>query len=189
MTTNIDPDALQQGLDAYAQKQQRRGWFPRNRLWFIPVLLLAVIAVGGAALYWSMFLRITRSAVCRSAMQTIRDDKAMQAALGLPIHTVKWPSRATAPSESEDGIYWSIYGPKGVARAHAKVREAAGKLEIVTLDVVLPGGKKVMLNAAGDNEAPPADFSSPKAESNKPEANSPPPDINLPTPPDEGHGK
>ena len=69
------------------------------------------------------------------------------------------------------------------------MREAAGKLEIVTLDVVLPGGKKVMLNAAGDNEAPPADFSSPKAESNKPEANSPPPEINLPPAQTKGTGK
>ena len=71
----IDLEALQRDLEEFAREQQQRGWFRRNWRWFVPALLLAVIVVGGAAIYWSMFLRITRSAVCRSAMQTIRDDK------------------------------------------------------------------------------------------------------------------
>jgi hypothetical protein len=170
-------------------RSRNRTWFGRNRLWFIPLLILFVFAVGGAGAYWSLFLRITRSAACRTAMQAIREDKGMQAALGEPIHTVKWPSRATAPSESEDGIYWSIYGPKGVARAHAKTREAAGETQIVSLDVKLPDGKKVLLDVAGENDAPPADFSNHKAPTNRPEANAPPPEINLPVPPSDEPGK
>ena len=50
---------------------------------------------------------------------------------------------------------WSIEGPKGRAKAHANVRAEAGENgRSITLEVVLPNGKKVLLNAAGDNEAP-----------------------------------
>jgi hypothetical protein len=185
---NIDVDALQQDLEEFGRQQRQRGWFRRNWLWFVPMLLLAVIVVGGAATYWAMILRIYHLEVCQSAMQTIRADKGMQAALGQPIQPVYWPSKETVPSQGEDITSWSIEGPKDRVRVHAKVRQAMGKWEIVTLDVELKG-KKVSLSVAGDNEAPPADFSTPKAGTNKPEANAPPPEINLPTPPADEPGK
>jgi hypothetical protein len=188
----IDLEALQRDLEEFAREQRERGWFRRNWQWFVPTALLTVVVVGGAAIYWAMFLRVYGLEMCQSAMRTIEADKGLQAALGQPIRTVKWPSRSAAPSarieETEADVLWSIEGPNGRARAHVKARRMLGKWETVTLDVVLPNGKKVLLNEAGGNEAPPADFSSPKAGSNKPEANAPPPDINL-APPDEGQSK
>jgi hypothetical protein len=188
----IDLEALQRDLEEFAREQQNRGWFRRNWRWFVPTAILLLILLGAAAGYWALFLRVYGLEVCQSAMQTIEADKGMQEAIGQPIETVKWPSRSAAPSarveEGEADVLWSIEGPKGRARAHVKARRMMGKWETITLDVVLPDGKKVLLNEAGGNEAPPADFSGPKAESNKPEANAPPPEINL-APPQDTPGK
>ena len=73
----IDLEALQRDLEEFAREQQQRGWFRRNWRWFVPTLLLAVIVLGGAAIYWSLFLRIYNLEVCRSAMQTIQADKGI----------------------------------------------------------------------------------------------------------------
>jgi len=187
----IDLEALQRDLEEFAREQRERGWFRRNWRWFVPTMVLTVLVVGGAALYWALFIRIYSLEVCQSAMQTICADKELQEALGQPIETVKWPSRSAAPSarieESEADVLWSIEGPKGRAKVHAFARRMMGKWETTVLDVTLPNGKKVLLNEVGGNEAAP--FTAPKAEPNKPEANAPPPEINLPAPSDEGRGK
>ena len=188
----IDLEALQRDLEEFAREQAERGWYRRNWRWFVPTALLTVIVVGGAALYWALFLRVYGLEVCQSAMRTIRADKQLQEALGQPIQTVKWPSRSAAPSarieESEADVLWSIEGPKGRAKAHVFARRMLGKWETVTLDVVLPNGKKVLLNEAGDSEAQAPPFTAPKAEPNKPETNAPPPEINL-APPADAPGK
>ena len=154
----IDLEALQRDLEEFAREQQQRGWFRRNWRWFVPTVLLAVIVVGGAALYWALFLRVYGLEVCQSAMRTIEADKGMQAALGQPIQTVKWPSRSAAPApgsrRAKPTSSGASRGPRAVARAHVEGPADAGKMGDDQSGRWLPNGKKVLLNEAGDNEAP-----------------------------------
>jgi len=174
---------------------RQRGWWGRNWLWFVPVLLLAIVVIGGAVGYWALFLRVYDLEVCSSAMRTIQADKQVREALGEPIQTVKWPSRTNAPSarveERETDIQWHIEGSKGHAKAHVFARLMMGKWEPVTLEVKLDSGKTIAVQQADNTgaEAPVFAGSKPeakKSEEKKPEKNAPGPEINMTLPPDSG---
>lgn len=189
----IDLEALQRDLEEFAREQRQRGWFKRNWLWFVPVLLLAIVVLGGGFLYWSLFIRVYHLPVCQSAMRTIQADKSLQNSLGQPIQPVYWPSREAAPSarieESEIDVRWNIEGPKSHAKAHVLAKLRQGQWEIIQLEVLLAGDKRVSLaDAAGGADEAPA-FAPPKPGTDKPSSNMPAPEINLSAPPDDGPGK
>jgi hypothetical protein len=178
---------------------RRRGWFRRNWLWFVPTLILAVVVVGGAVLYWALFLRIYNHPLCRSAMQSIAADKDLLELLGQPIQTVKWPSQQVAPSarieEREIEIRWHIEGSKRRAKAYLKARLGWDeKWEIIQLEVFpfLPDGKegdKIVVPLGGENDAPafPAGKQSSPTTGTKsgPKMLGSGQDVNVPTPPDD----
>jgi hypothetical protein len=180
--------------DTNVQKQapqKRRGWFRRN--WRRIVLLLFVIIVaGGGALYWNFFLRVYNLQVCREAMKTIAADKGMQETLGQPIKNAYWPSQETMPSarveNAEIDVRWSIVGSKEqMARAHLNARRRQGRWDILVLEVVTAGGKRVSIHQADNGEDLPPLFQAPKPEppktGKKSDAQGPDININLPTPP------
>ena len=188
---DIDRDDLDEDEEETVHRPQR-GWWSQNWPWFLPTLLLAIIVLGGSAIYWALFTRVYNLAACRAAMQVIGADKQVQEALGEPIQTVKWPSKKTLPSarieEQETDVLWQIEGPKGSAEVHVLARLMTGKWEIVALDVKLADGRKLQpqLAAGGEAEAP---VFAPKTEEKKSESKAPPPEINLPVPPANEPGK
>jgi hypothetical protein len=171
--------------DAQEVARQQRGWLKRNWLWFVPLLLLVLIVVGGGIAYWAMFTRIYSMDVCRSAMQQIEKDEGLRRELGEPIATDQWPPPAPRLEEGEKDVRWPIVGPKGRAKAHVSARLMLGKWEIVQLEVVLADGKRVSVASAGEGVADAPPYTAPKTETKKPETNAPPPVINLPVPPAE----
>jgi len=142
----------------FARKRHERGWWSRNWLWFLPVLLLGLIVLGGAAAYWSLFLRVYRLEVCRATMELIQADKTLEAALGHPIQAIYRPSREAVPNarieEDEIEVLWNVEGPKGSAKARSLAKRRQGKWETVLSEVVLANGRKVSLAAAGEDDAP-----------------------------------
>lgn len=186
---NIDLEALDRDLQEFARQQHARGWWRRNWRWFVPTLLVALILLGGGAIYWSFFTRVYHLDVYQTAMQKIEADEGLRRELGQPIQTVGWPPPSARVEASEKDVRWDIEGPKGRAKAHVNARLMQGQWEIIVMEVVLAGGKKVLLTEAGSDasEAPP--FTGAKAETKKSEVNAPAPEINLPTPPDDGPGK
>jgi hypothetical protein len=189
---DIDRDARDEDEEE-AEQRPRRGWWSQNWRWFLPALLLAIVILGGGAIYWALYTRVYDLEPCRAAMQAIEADKQLQEALGEPIRTVKCPSKSTLPSarveEQETDILWQIEGPKGAAEAHVRARMMAGKWEIVVLDVKLADGRKIQPQLAGGGEAEAPTFSAPKAGEKKAESKAPPPEINLPVPPAGEPGK
>jgi hypothetical protein len=186
---NIDLEALQRDLEAFAREQEQRSWFRKNWLWFVPVLLLTVIVLGGGAVYWSLFLRIYRLDLCQAAMRTIQADRDLQKTLGQPIQVVYRPTREAAPSgrieDDEIDLLWRIEGPNGEARSHLLAKRRQGKWETIVLEVTLPNGRKVSLADAvggGADDAPP--FDAPKPGAKKSETGSPPADIHMLPPSD-----
>ncbi len=189
---NPNQDALEKDSREPSRQQQKCGCCSRK--WrCILLVLLALILLGGGAIYWSLYIRVYRLEVCQSVMRTIQMDKELQNSLGQPIRLVYWPSRETAPNarieESEIDVLWIIEGPKGRAKAHALAKRRQGKWETIVMEVVLSSGKKVLLTEAGDGAGEAPTFTEPQPETKKTEANAPAPEINLPIPPDGGPGK
>jgi hypothetical protein len=186
---NIDLAALDRDLQEFARQQRERGWWKRNWRWFLPVLLLALIAIGAGAIYWSLFIRIYNLKECQSAMQAIAADKELQNLLGQPIKPVYRPSREFVPSaQIEDrriDIRWNIAGPKGGAKAHTLAELRMGEWQTIIREVTLPDGKKISLTETGGGDAEAPAFNAPKAATQKPESNAPAPEINMSTPPPE----
>jgi hypothetical protein len=172
--------------------QKRRGWFRRNWRRFV-LLLFVIILAGGGALYWNFFLRVYNLRVCREAMKTIAADKGMQETLGPPIKNAYWPSQETMPNarveNDEIDVRWSIVGSKEqMARAHLNARRRQGRWDILVLEVVPAGGKRVSIHQADNGEdlpplyvAPGAKPEAPKTEEKKPDTKGP--DINVSIPP------
>ena len=125
----IDLEALQRDLEEFAREQQQRGWFRRNWRWFVPTVLLAVIVLGGAAVYWALFLRVYGLEVCQSAMRTIRPIRDCRRRSASRSETVKWPSRSAAqrPDRGERNghslEHRGAQGPRQGARERSRKRD------------------------------------------------------------------
>jgi hypothetical protein len=168
------------------RQEAKRGWWSRNWLWFVPTMLLAVILLGGGAIYWALFARVHGLAVYQTAMQTIAADRELQQKLGQPIEAVSWPPRSAAPSarieDREIDVRWAVQGPKARGEAHLQAKLLAGQWELVILEV---DGKRVAL----PDEGGAAPFDASKSQAKEPESKGPAPEINLPIPPGDGPGK
>jgi hypothetical protein len=193
----VDLKALHKDLQQLTDKPKHRGWLRRNWRWFVPFALLTTVVVGFGVGYWAFYLRVYNLDACQSAMDAIEVDSRLLQALGDPIQTVKWPSRAMAPSarveDNEIDIIWHIEGPKGQAKVHLLSKNRSGHWDNVMLDVTLADGKKIAIRAAngGGNEAaayvPGANSTPPKSATKEPETKKSDLDINL-SPDDDAPG-
>jgi hypothetical protein len=178
-------DSNMEGVDEGAREagpQEQCGCRLRCRSCRIVVLLLVLIALGGAVVYWLLYARVYRLDVFRSAMQAIKADAGLQQELGQPIKVAGWrPPNARLESNERD-IRWEIAGPKASARAHLSARLMRGKWEIIQVEIDLAGGKRVSLNVGEDGADAAPRFEAPETTSAAPESKAPAPDINLPVP-------
>ncbi len=188
---DIDLEALQRDLEEFAQQQRQRGWFRRNWLWFVPLLLIVIVVGGGAGIYWAMFTRIHNLEIYQAAMHDIQADPALEEALGKPIRSANWPPPAARLEADEQDLRWNIEGPKATAKAHAAARMMQGKWEIVQLEVNLADGQRINVASSGDSEAEAPTFTAPSGESPTTETTptGPPPEIHFDIPPADDMGK
>lgn len=188
---NLDKNDLvthDRDLQEYARQLAERGWWRRNWRWFVPVLLLALIAFGAGAAYWALYARVYHLELYQTVMRQIAADEQLQQELGQPIEHTYWPPPSPRLEETEKDIRWPIAGPKGEAKAHVFASLRQGEWQVVQLEVVLANGKKVRVADAGDGEADAPKFEAPMGETQKTEASGPAPVINLPIPPNDGPG-
>ncbi len=196
---NIDLVALQRDLEEFAAERQKRGWFRRNWLWFIPTLLVVIVLAGGAGAYWVLFTRVYQLDVYQSAMKQIEADGPVCRELGNPITAATWPPPSARIEATEIDVRWHIEGPDGRAKAHVLAKRMQGKWEIIQLEVILANEKRLAITSDTESSAdapafvPPAATpeTTPSAASSTaaPEANAPSlpgPEINLAPPSDDG---
>lgn len=187
---NRDLQSLDRDVQGFDQPKQR-GWWSRNWLWFIPTMLLATVVVCcgclGGIVFWA-FNKVYDLEMFQTSMAKIQADDTLRRELGEPINIVRWPPPAFNITETngkgEGDIRWEVEGPKGRAKAHMHARLDDNRWEVVTLEVVLANGKKVILSAedGGEDDAPPFPASgAPKADAGEPKDTGPAPEINLPT--------
>ena len=177
-----DVDLAADGRNAPKLARKRRGWFGRNWLWFVPVLLALLILFGAGWGYWVFFGRVYCLDEYRSAMEKIEGSDQLRSKLGEPILAAGWPPPSPRLEDREREVRWDIQGPKGRAKAHILARLMQGNWEFVIMEVTFTDGRKVSLvdeiGAAGDAPR----FEGTKPESEKPETDVPPPEINLQMP-------
>jgi hypothetical protein len=189
MSSNYsDPRALDATFPGPGQKP--RGWWSRNWKWFVPTLFFCMILIccgGPLGFIYMAFSQLYHSEAYKMTMQKINSSEELKQEMGEPIDNVFNPPPSFRMEENADGrgeldARWEIAGPKGRGRAHVIARMMDNKWEIVMIEVMLPGGKKVILHdEGGGNVAPP--FTPPGAgEKNRGPAT--PPDLspNIPTP-------
>jgi hypothetical protein len=180
---NIDLEALQRDLEEFAKEREKRGWFRRNWLWFVPTLLLGIVVVGGAAGYWALFVRVYQLDVYKDAMKQIEADPKVKQALGDSIQPGKWPAPAARLEASEQDLRWPLQGTKTRAKAHLNAKLMQGKWELIQVDIVLEDGKHLNVALAADsaNDAP--SFSTAKPDDKKAnEPSGPAPELNFEVP-------
>jgi hypothetical protein len=192
---DIDLAALDKDLRKLTTPKHH-GWFRRNWKWVVPLDLLITVVVAAGVLYWLFFARIYNLDVCQKAMLAIGSTPALLEVLGEPIQPVKRPSQETIPNarieEGEIDVIWYIAGPKGQAKAHVNARKRQGEWETVVLEVTLPGGKKIPIQAPGDSGnvakpwAPGANPTAPNPGTDRPETKGSDLNIDLPIPPADG---
>lgn len=183
--------AQDEGLTSQTPKCACRS---RKRCWILTILLLVILA-GGAGAYWALFARIYALDVYKSAMQKIVADKHVQEALGQPVETIRWSLPSARIESGEIEIRWNVKGPKAAGKAHVHAKLMMDKWQTPILEVLLPGGKKIAVQDAGDGEAEAPvfqggapKFDGSKSEAKKPDNNAPPPDLNMQVPTMDGPG-
>jgi hypothetical protein len=188
---DIDRDDLDEDEEETSH-QRRRGWWSQNWRWFLPALLLAIVVLGGGAIYWALFTRVFHLGVVQSAMQAIQQSAEVDRALGQPITPVRWgvPPSTRLETDEQD-VRWEIEGPQGKAKAHVHARMQQGQWATDVLEVTLANGQRLTVAVGGDGGSEAAPFNASKPEEKKPEekkseSKAPPPEINLPIPPDPG---
>jgi hypothetical protein len=142
---DIDVAALERDLQKL--KKPQRGWFGRNWKWFLPVLILLLIVLGGGVYAAWEFNKVLGHEAYKKAMAKIRENEEIKKSLGEPITMVYLsPAPAIRKETTETDILWTIAGSSGKqAKVHIFQRLMSGKWETTIADATLPDGKKVSL--------------------------------------------
>lgn len=168
---------------------QRRGWWSRNWLWFVPTVFLASIIICCGCLTGGFFFAVNKMVgmeFARLGLEKIDANEQVRAELGQPIAFVRWPPPTINVNfENNRGnadLRGEIEGPKGRAKVHIQARLDGDKWGLVVLEVWLPSGEKVSLadEIEGVEDAPPFEGAAPHGDTPPPDA--PPPSIDMPMP-------
>jgi hypothetical protein len=142
--------------------QQRKSWWGRNWLWFLPVICLTTLVMVAALLgvlflgYLGITSTLRSSDAYVQAMAAARKDPRVVAALGTPIQAGTFLSGnisvrhdwngGTSASSGKTDMVIPIYGPKGTARIYLIAAMSGGKWTFSKLVVRTADGKEFDLN-------------------------------------------
>src|SRR5689334_5929664 len=108
------------------------------------IIVLGIAAI--VAVVFFVFGAIKKSDVYVQALNRVRNDSRVQAALGTPINAGFWVS-GTAHVDTEHGgtadITFPVSGPNAKARVHAVAARTAQTWEFTTLDVTPDHGPPI----------------------------------------------
>lgn len=142
----------------YAQPPQP-GWFRRNRKWFIPTLIIGVLAliaafVGGLLLFVMTVMKSNEP--YRHALEVVTQDRRAQAQLGKPVTAgffVSGSVNVSGPSGNAD-LAIPVKGPLGSGTVYVVAKKSAGRWSYQTLELRMEGQPDLDLLPATRNNAP-----------------------------------
>jgi hypothetical protein len=107
---------------------KRPGWWSRNLLWVVPVLVVAVLlSIGGFVM--AVMTLIKSSDAYRGALARVTASAEVQAALGTPIKDGFFGTASITESgqSGQAVLIIPLSGPKGSAMAYGDVTKRQGK--------------------------------------------------------------
>ena len=160
-------------------EKPKKGWFGRNWMWFIPVVvLLPIICCCGGGLWMAKFGadKLMEMAPYKDTIAQIQQDKAVQDALGTPITVPEGLTDLAAISEeggefnvnqnnstTEFDAKIPVSGPKGKGMLVIKAKSTDGSTwTYTTRQIELDNGKTIdLLKPATPKKPDAADGSQP----------------------------
>lgn len=142
-----------------------RGWFGRNWLWFVPLmlLLLAVVACGGCVALGVLFgERFAAAAIqmmpeFQQAMTILGENAEVREALGEPVEMDGLPTKMDQGFSGQTitrAIAFRAKGPKASATVELDSETVGSNVRITRLEVSLPDGKTLDLTPAATTHEP-----------------------------------
>ena len=140
-----------------------RGWFARNWLWFVPlVLLLPLVICAGlcAGILGMGYYAILNSDPYRLALEAVQKNPQVIEQLGKPIEGVRWPPPGGSVNIKDDRgeakLEFKVRGPKGTADVEGNSRMVDGKWGLTSVTVKFADGKRVVVDTgqAAEGDAP-----------------------------------
>ncbi len=135
----------------------RRGWFRRNWLWFVPLMVVLVVLVS-AFIVWRQLFALKSSEPYQTALAGVQEDPRVIERLGQPVEEVAWPPPSGSAREQDGGgsanLVFSVKGPKGKAQVRTEARRTRGQWGTTALEVTFVDGKRITIDVAGGEEAP-----------------------------------
>lgn len=133
---------------------ERRSWWSRNWIWFVPtgcLTFLALIVGFVAVLVLVVAGSMKSSDAYKEAVERAKNNPAVIEALGTPIEEgwfVSGKTNVTGPSGEAD-LAIPISGPKGSATIYVVAEKSAGEWNFSTLRVEVKGSdERIDLQAA-----------------------------------------
>ncbi len=140
----------------------RKGWFRRNWLWFVPlvIVLLALVCAGlCAGIVRTVLYALKSSEPYQTALTEVQKNPQVIEGLGQPVEEVGWPPPSGSVHVQNGGgtanLVFSVKGPKGEAQVRTEARRTRGQWETTALEVTLADGKRITIEVGGGEEAPP----------------------------------
>jgi len=133
----------------------RRGWWSRNRLWFVPAAVLgAGVLCGG---FWlgiraAPFVALKSSEPYAMAFERVRRDPQVIEQLGEPIEAAGWFPSGEVNLRNGGGnarLEFTVTGPLGTARVHAGARRLAGRWGLNRLEITTEDGRRIVPELSG----------------------------------------
>lgn len=173
----------------------KRGWFRRNWLWFVPMIIIGpfLLCAGcGGLIAFTVISAIKGSDAYKLALERVQQSPDVQAQLGEPItDATPFPTGNVSSSNGEGSalIFMRVAGPKGAANVVIEAEETGHVWHFDKLEVTVDAdGARIDLSdehvpSADDAPAfaPPAEFdaAAEQAESDGADRPAPPLQINV----------
>ncbi len=148
----------------FSAEPPRRGWFARNWLWFIPVVVVLPILICIGCCTGLMTLGVgalKTSEPYQQALAAVQEDANVQEALGTPIEDATFIPTGEINITNNQGdarFDFKVKGPKGRAHVRTECRMVDGVWSIVELIVTVEEtGQRILLDTFDPDadDAPP----------------------------------
>ncbi len=129
----------------FSAEPPQRGWFGRNWVWFVPVVILLplVICAGCCTGVFTIGVGALKSSPpYTEALAAVQEDPRVQESLGTPIEDVTWFPVGEININNDQGdarFDFQVAGPKGRAHVRTESRMIGGMWSITELIVTVEG--------------------------------------------------
>lgn len=150
--------------DTFTAEPPQRGWFARNWLWFIPlVIVLPILICAGCCtgVLAVVGIGMKSSEPYAQALAAVQEDPQVREAIGEPIEDATWFPTGEINFVNDQGearFDFDVKGPKGRAHVRTESRMIDGVWSMVELIVTIDAtGERIGLDAPeaeGVDDAP-----------------------------------